>query len=568
MPVESVPGIDRVTVERDVPCRARDGIALYADVYRPAGSGRHPVLLMREPYDKNTGQTGSGYAHASWWASRGYVTVVQDCRGRFRSEGTWYPFANEAKDGYDAVEWAAQLPGADGRVAMYGYSYPGVTQLLAASQRPPSLVTICPGFTASEYHEGWTYTGGAFALGFAANWAAGLAFDTARRAGDSAGMAELAGATAGADWFSALPLDELAPLTRQNAPYFYDWLEHPAYDDYWRELAVEQGRIEVPGLHVSGWWDTFLSGTVASFVELERSVGRQKLVLGPWIHCPWKPLGGAGAEAGPAVVNEWQLRWLDHWLKGRETGVLTAPATAYVLNEGWLDFDGWPPSTSRPTEWFLHSGGRANSRFGDGRLSTEPPGDEPADVFVYDPLAPVSSLGGHSCCDETLTPMGPRSQAAAEQWGDVLVYSTEPLPEELVLLGDAWLTLHAASSALDTDFTARLCVVDPDGESVNLQEGIVRARFRRSLAEPELLASGQVEEYRIDLGPVGVRVPAGHRLRVDVSSSDFPQWDRNLNTGGPLGREGREAAVVATQVVRHDRLHPSRITLPVCSDRP
>jgi putative CocE/NonD family hydrolase len=562
-----MPGIDGVTVERNVPCRARDGVTLYADVYRPAEGGLHPILLMREPYDKNTGQTGSGYAHASWWAARGYVTVVQDCRGRFRSEGDWYPFVHEADDGYDAVEWAARLPGTDGRVAMYGYSYPGATQLLAASQRPPSLVAICPAFTSSQYHEGWTYNGGALSLAFAAGWATGLAFDTARRTGEAAEMAALARATASADWLSALPLDELAPLSRENASYFFDWLEHPAYDDYWRSIAIDDdfGRIEVPGLHVGGWWDTFLSGTVASFAGIERAAGRQKLVVGPWFHCPWKPLHGAGADAGPAVVNDWQLRWVDHWLKGRDTGVLAAPVTAYVLGDGWRDLDAWPPSSSRPAVWYLHSDGRANSRFGDGRLSTEPPGDEPADVFVYDPLAPVSSLGGHSCCDENLTPMGPRSQAAAEQWGDVLVYTTDPLVEDLVLLGDASVTLYAASTALDTDFTARLCIVDPDGDSVNLQEGIVRARFRRSLAEPELLTPGRVEEYRIELGPIGVRVPAGHRLRLDVSSSDFPQWDRNLNTGGPLGKEGREAAVVATQTVLHDRAQPSRLTLPVSS---
>ena len=567
MPAEPVPGIDGVTVERNVACRVRDGITLYADIYSPAEGGPHPILLMREPYDKNTGQTGSGYAHASWWAARGYVTVVQDCRGRFRSEGDWYPFVHEADDGYDAVEWAARLPGTDGRVAMYGYSYPGATQLLAASQRPPSLVTICPGFTSSQYYEGWTYNGGALSLAFAANWAAGLAFDTARRTGDATGMAALARAMASADWFSALPLDELAPLARENAPYFFDWLEHPAYDDYWRGIAIDDdfGRIEIPGLHVGGWWDTFISGTVASFAGIERAAGRQKLVVGPWFHCPWKPLHGAGADAGPAVVNDWQLRWLDHWLKDRDTGVLAAPVTVYVLNDGWRDLDAWPPSSSRPAEWYLHSGGRANSRFGDGRLATEPPDDEPADVFVYDPLAPVSSLGGHSCCDEDLTPMGPRSQAAAEQWGDVLVYTTDPVVEDLVLIGDASVTLYAASTALDTDFTARLCIVDPDGDSVNLQEGIVRARFRRSLAEPELLTPGRVEEYRIELGPVGVRVPTGHRLRLGVSSSDFPQWDRNLNTGGPFGKEGREAAVVATQTVLHDRARPSRLTLPAFS---
>jgi putative CocE/NonD family hydrolase len=261
----------------------RDGVTLYADVYRPAGKDPHPVLLMREPYDKSTAQTGPGYAHPSWWAGQGWVVVVQDCRGRFRSEGEWYPFVHEAEDGYDAVEWASRLPGADGRVAMYGFSYPGATQLLAATTRPPSLVAICPGMTASQYYEGWTYNGGAFALAFAASWAAGLAFDTARRAGDEAGLAALNPATAGSDWFSQLPLGELAPLTRDNAPYFFDWLEHSSYDDCWRATCIAGGyeRITVPRLHVGGWYDIFLSGTVENFVGLEQRAGGQQLLIGP-----------------------------------------------------------------------------------------------------------------------------------------------------------------------------------------------------------------------------------------------------------------------------------------------
>ena len=215
--------------------------------------------------------------------------------------------------------------------------------------------------------------------------------------------------------------------------------------------------------------------------------------------------------------------------------------------------------------WFLHSGGRANTAFGDGTLSLERPGDEPADVFVYDSSFPAPSRGGHSCCFENLAPMGPAEQKGTEALNIVLVYTSAPLERDLTLIGDVSLTLHAASSARDTDFAARLCVVAPDGRSTNVQEGIVRARFRDSLSEPKPLRPGEVYEYRIALGPVGLRIPAGRRLRLDVSSSDFPQWDRNLNTGGALGGEGASAAVTATQVVLHDRARPSRVTLPVVS---
>ena len=566
MPGEPFPGIPEVTVERDVPCRLRDGVTLYADVYRPAEGGPHPVLLMRTPYGKTGTQADVGYAHATWYARQDYVVAVQDCRGRFASEGTFYPFLYEAADGYEAVEWAARLPGGNGKVAMYGFSYVGATQLLAATLRPPSLVTICPGFTSSQYYEGWTYNGGAFALALAASWALGLAYDTARRAGDEATLDEIGGAYAGLQGvYGALPLREQTVLAR-HAPYYLDWLEHSAYDDYWRRWSIDEdySRIEVPALHVAGWWDVFLSGSVANFAGLSALGGAaQKLLVGPWYHCPWTPLDPSGPSG--YVIDEWQLRWLDHFMKGRETGVLDAPATVWVEGEGWRDLDGWPPSPSRPTDWFLHSGGRANSAFGDGTLSLEPPGDEPADVFVYDPSFPAPSRGGHSCCIEDVTPMGPAAQNATEALGTVLVYTSAPLERDLVLVGDASVILHAASSARDTDFTARLCAVAPDGRSTNLQEGIVRARFRDSLAEAKPLRPGEVYEYRIALGPLGVRIAAGHRLRLDVSSSDFPQWDRNLNTGGALGAEGASAAVTATQVVLHDRARPSRLTVPVAS---
>ncbi len=565
MKSEQLPGVPVVTIERDVACRMRDGTTLRADVFRPAGDGPHPALLMREPYDKNTAQTGSGYRHPSWWARQGWVVIVQDVRGRFRSEGNFAPFVNEARDGYDAVEWAARLDGVDGRVAMYGFSYPGATQLLAATLRPPSLAAICPGMTSSQYYDGWTYNGGAFALGFAANWAAWLALNTAMSAHDGPEITRLEAPVGRSDWFAHLPLADHPAFTAEDAPYYFDWLEHSSYDDYWRATAIDEdySRVQVPGLHVGGWYDIFLEGTVKNFTGIEQTAGRQKLLVGPWQHGPWSPLLGAGDDAGPAAVNDWQLRFLDEVVKGRPTGVFDAPATVYVMGEGWRDLDAWPPLSARPVDWFLHSAGNANSKYGDGTLSPELPLDEPPDVFVYDPLAPVQSAGGHSCCDEAITPMGPRSQHGSERWGDTLVYTSGPLDHDLELVGDVVVVLHAASTAVDTDFTARLCRVDPNGESLNLMEGIIRARFRNSLSAPLPIEPGRVYEYRISLGPIAIRIATGYRLRLDVSSSDFPQWDRNLNTGGPLGYEGPEKAIVATQTVLHDRARPSRISLPI-----
>lgn len=563
--LEPLPGLASVTIERDVAMRMRDGVTLYADVYRPAEGGPHPVLLISHPYDKRAAESNFGYAHPSWYARHGYVVVTQDLRGRYSSEGTFYPFLHEADDLCETIALARQLAGADGTVATYGFSYPGLNQLLAAQRKPEGLVTVCPAFTASRPFQEWFYTQGAFSLAFAVSWAMFLAIDEANRREDDGAIASLGAALGSAQsWYWALPLDAFPPLAGGGAPYYFDWLAHPTHDDYWRSFDVDLARVDLPALHVGGWWDVFLRGTVRSFTALTAE-GRaaQKLVIGPWHHMPWRPLGGAPEEVGGTVVDDWQLRWLDHFLKGEETGVLDTPVTVYVMNAGWRDLDGWPPSGARPVDWYLHSDGRAHSSSGDGTLTSEPPGDESPDLYVYDPGLPNLSAGGHSCCEDTLTPMGPRDQGAAEGSRHVLVYTSAPLDQDLELIGDVWVTLHAASTAADTDFTARLCVVDLAGRSTNIQEGIVRARYRESLSDPTPITPGEVYEYRIELGPVGVRIGAGHRLRVDISSSDFPLWDRNLNTGGPFAGEGPSSGIAATQAVLHDRAHPSRITLPV-----
>jgi putative CocE/NonD family hydrolase len=561
-----------VALERDVPCRMRDGVTLFADVYTPRGEGPFPVILMRLPYDKQQAEN-IAYADPSWYARHGYIVVIQDTRGCCTAEGEFVPFRHEAEDGYDAIEWAARLPRANGKVGMYGFSYAGATQLLPATLRPPSLTTICPGLTASQYYEGWTYNQGALALGFAMSWALDLASREARRAGDDAAVAELTTAYAnvkGWNWF--LPLDAFPPLTGRYGNYFLDWLAHPTNDDYWRRWSIEAnyGRLTVPALHVGGWYDVFLSGTVENFLGLRERAGSeaaraaQKLLIGPWMHIPWSPLTATGEGPGPIVVDDLQLRWFDQFLKGEETGVLEAPVTLYVQGaDEWRDYADWPPPGAAPTRWFLHSAGRANSRFGDGTLSPEAPGEEPPDRFTYDPLYPVPSLGGHSCCFDFAAPMGPADQRPVEALNAVLVYTSEPLTEPIELIGDVSVTLYAATSARDTDWTARLCEVYPDGRSINLQEGIVRARSRDSLSEPSLVEPDRVYQYKIPLGPVGARIAAGNRVRVTIASSDFPQWDRNLNTGGPLFGENVSAAVVATQTVLHDAAHPSHVTLPV-----
>ncbi len=558
-------GYADVTIERDAECTLADGVVLRADVYRPAAETSLPVLLMRMPYGKATGGANWGYAHPAWYASRGYVVAVQDVRGRHSSDGEFTPFVHETQDGYDSVEWAAGLRGSNGKVGMYGFSYPGATQLLAATARPPSLAAIAPGFTSSQFYDGWAYSGGAFSLASMAGWASFLAVDTARRRDDEeAHPALLAALGAAPALYWTLPLRDYLPLLDRHAPYFRDWLEHSSFDDYWRPTAVDEdfSRITVPALHTGGWYDIFHAGTVANFRGL--GPAPQKLLMGPWQHSPWRAItAGAREDVGANAVDDWHLRFFDEVLKGEGQGVFDSPGRVYVLHEGWRDVDGWPPSQVVETAYYLHSGGRANSAYGDGTLSLEQPAGEPADVYLYDPLMPSMSFGGHSCCAEAIAPMGPADQEPYEASKGVLVYTSEPLERDVVLLGDAGVDLYASSTALDTDYTARLCVVDRDGTSTNLKEGIIRARFRDSLAEPALLEPGEVYRFTISLGPVGARIEAGHRIRLDVSSSDFPQWDRNLNTGGPIGAEPASAAVVATQAVFHDAQRPSRLRLPV-----
>jgi putative CocE/NonD family hydrolase len=562
---ERAPGYADVWVERDVACRLRDGVVLRADVYRPASEVSLPVLLMRLPYGKTTAGANWGYAHPAWYASRGYVVVVQDVRGRFASEGEFYPFRSEAEDGCEAVEWAARRSGSNGSVGMYGFSYPGATQLLAATRRPPSLRAIAPGFTSSQFYDGWAYAGGAFSLAAMAGWATFLALESARRRGDDAAHAGLLGALAAAPaLYWKLPLRDYLPLLDVDAPYFRDWLAHDRYDDYWRATAIDEdfSRITVPGLHTGGWYDIFHAGTVRNFRGI--NAAPQKLVLGPWQHSPWRAIGvGPRPDVGANEIDDWQLRFFDQVLKGRQTGVFDAACRVFVLAEGWRDLADWPPAEAAATSYYLHSQGRANSAYGDGLLSAHPPAQQPADVFLSDPMMPSPSLGGHSCCAETIAPMGPADQEAYEALKTVLVYSSQPLEQERVLLGDAAVELYASSTAPDTDFTTRLCIVDRDGRSTNLKEGIIRARFRDSFGQAALLEPGRVYRYSIPLGPIGLRLQPGQRLRLDISSSDFPQWDRNLNTGGPLGTEPATAARVATQAVYHDPHHPSRLILPL-----
>jgi putative CocE/NonD family hydrolase len=548
---------------------------LRADIYRPKVDGKFPILLQRTPYNKD-----SGFQFGMQAAARGYVVIFEDVRGRYASEGEWYTFKNEPSDGYDTVEWAAALPYSDGRVGMFGGSYVGATQMLAAIAHPPHLAGICPVVTASNYHENWTYTGGAFAQWFNQDWTSGLAQNTYER------LVGHQNDPVGGLW--ALPLTDYPILNLGKrpdlgsnasvAPYYLDWLAHPSYDDYWKSISIEEhfSDITVPALHVAAWYDLFLGGSLKNFVGIRDHGGSeaarkgQQLVVVIGGHAGQMPKVG-DVDFGPNAKepeDEWELQWYDYLFKGVKNQFASGRAVKLFLmgaNE-WRDEDDWPLPQAKSTKYFLHSAGKANSLRGQGSLSTAAPGKEGSDQFSYDPANPVPTVGGPLCCESQRWPAGPRDQRSVEARDDVLVYSTPPMTEDLEVTGPVSLELFAKSSGVDTDFTAKLVDVWPTGFAQNLTEGIVRARYRDSREKPDLINPGQVYKFTIDMWATANVFKKGHVLRLEVSSSNFPRFDRNLNNGATRYVKSSDAGasfVTATNVVLHDGEHPSALVLPV-----
>jgi putative CocE/NonD family hydrolase len=574
----------RLTVERDVAMPVRDGTVLYGDVYRPEAPGRYPVILLRTPYNKAMPRIAYLQLEPMRAASQGYVVVVQDTRGRFASEGEFYCFRDEADDGYDTVEWCAGQPWSDGNVGMFGASYMGAVQWLAATRRPPHLRCLVPMITASDYHEGWTYQGGAFQLGFNLSWTLAQlvlpnlshfrlpATEARRLRGDLVkAVDEMCGP------FAHLPLRDY-PLLRQHkvAEYYYDWLQHPEDDDYWRQWTIESRHAEigVPALNIGGWHDIFLGGTLRNYLGM-RDKGAtpearaQRLVIGPWSHGLLFP--NINGEVDFGVLSQglaidmdgMVLRWFDRWLKGVPTALdADPPVKLFVMGDNvWRDEQEWPLARARATPFYLRSGGRANTLDGDGWLGREAPANEPPDHFLYDPRHPVPTRGGALCCWQAAVPGGAYDQRGVERRPDVLVYSTPPLETAVEVTGPIVVKLWAATSAPDTDFTAKLVDVDPSGYARNLTDGIIRSRYRDSTARASLVEPGAVHEYTIDLWATSNVFKAGHRIRLEVSSSNFPRFDRNPNTGRAFDADVELRP--AMQTVLHDAAHPSRVVLPI-----
>jgi putative CocE/NonD family hydrolase len=560
-----------VTFEHNVRAKMRDGVTLRADVYRPKADGKFPVLLQRTPYDK-TNATSFGWRAAA----RGYVVVVQDVRGRFASEGDWYTFKNESNDGYDTVEWAAALPYSNGKVGMFGGSYVGATQFLAAIAHPPHLAGIAPTVTASNYHDGWAYQGGAFEQWFNESWTTGLTQNTLYRTADAKSNA--------LDWKSTLPLTDYPLLSlpdpKSLAPYFQDWLAHPNYDDYWKRISIEDhySQIQVPVFTIAAWYDIFLGGSLRNYTLLKTQAGSdaarrgQRLLVEIGGHSGGPNQQKIGdVDFGPGAPHDTDalmLDWYDALFKGESNAFASGkPVRIFVMGKNvWRDEDDWPLARTHSTRYFLHSGGAANSASGDGSLDVKAsdiavPPIETKDSYVYDPANPAPTIGGPLCCDAPHLPPGPKDQRPVEERKDVLIYSTPAFTQDMEVTGPITLDLYASTSAVDTDFTAKLVDVWPNGFAQNLTEGILRLRYRNSQETPEAAKPGEIYRLKIDLWATSNAFLAGHRLRLEVSSSNFPRFDRNLNTGEEQSHATRMST--ATNTIYHDRQHPSALVLPV-----
>ena len=533
-----MPDSTSIKIETNLPATMRDGAVLYADVYRPDGPGPFPTVLQRTPYDKS-GPLATQMLDPLKVAQNGFALVIQDTRGRFTSEGEFYCFVDDIEDGYDTVEWAASQPWSNGRIGMVGASYVGATQWLAATTRPPHLVTLVPNVTASNYHDGWTYQGGAFELAFNVSWTLNqLALANFPTQSKAKGIPQdrqpglLKAVDGMTDAYRSLPLKDLPYLKDGLAPYYYDWLAHPDFDDYWKKLCIEDqhSNITTPALHIGGWYDIFLGGTIRNFLGMRKSGATedarrgQKLIIGPWEHSSrgGSMVGshyfGVAADANALGLDDIHLRWYDYWLNGVDNGILSEPPVKiFVMGDDvWRDEEDWPLARAQDTRFFLHSGGKANSSHGDGSLGVEGPGDEPADVFLYNPADPVPTVGGALCCNPYFAANGAFDQNDIESRADVLVYSTPPLEREVEVTGPVTVTLWAATSATDTDFTAKLVDV--------CEDGCARNPHRRD-------HPGPLPQLHVPPGAGGARNarllhhrPVGHQQRVQ-SGTPYPVGD-------------------------------------------
>lgn len=567
---EKDPVLNEIRILRQQAIPMRDGTILYADLYMPKKPGKYPVIVTRSPYGIQ--RDNVHHERMIKFAQRGYVGVVQDVRGRYESDGKWEPFRDEGNDGFDTIEWIAKQEFSNGKIAMQGGSYLGHNQWAAASQSPPSLDAIFPSVASTNIYANWITMGGAYRLSFNYGWGVVRMpnrimlpqyWHTASYAPEELLYDNI---------LRHLPLKDGDLQSAGYAVQHYrDWVTHESYDEYWKSISDEErfDKVLVPAYNTGGWFDIFIMGTLNGYVGMKNKGGTPearkgtKLLVGPWGHGPSTKFGDLdfGAHAFVDLYEE-ELRYYDFHLKGVQNGIdKEKPVKIFYMGENkWREEDNWPIPGTEYKELYLTGDSPANTLRGGGTLTFDKPGKSGIDKYIYDPNNPVLTYGGNNCCG-TPTIAGPKDQRLIERRNDVLVYTSEFLTEPLSIAGPVTMKLHAATDGPDTDWMIKLVDVYPDGSAYPVSEGILRAKFKDGLDKVNLLTPNQVYEFEIELtGTANVFQP-GHRIRIDITSSNFPQFDRNPNTGKPLGSDAEVR--VAQQTIHHGGVRASHIVLPV-----
>jgi putative CocE/NonD family hydrolase len=557
-----------VRLERGVQCRLANGTTLVSDHYYPAGHGPWPTLLMRQPYGRDIASTVV-YAHPVWFARHGYHVAIQDVRGRGASEGSFYPFRHEGRDGAETIAWLRTHAACNGRIGMYGFSYQGATQLLAAVEQPEGLQCIAPHMTAADLYHGWFYHHGALRLSSTLGWGVQMLREDVRRLGLREASHKLESA-----WNSIRSQATHVPYAQHPAiagpalpSYVRDWFAHREPGEYWSSLDISErlDQIQVPALHITGWFDTYLEGSVAGYLALRNQAGtefardNQYLIAGPWVHIPWGDRVGDVhlGEAANLNTDQILLHWFDHWLKDSESFNSEQHIRYFALGPNeWRTASEWPSVAAYPL--YLHSRGNANSRKGDGALDSDPPShDVPRDIFIYDPEVPVVAPGGLQALS------GPFDQSVLEMGNNLLVYTSDPVLREMEIFGHPRIRLYAATSAAHADCTAKLMRETPNGRAEFLSIGIARSTW---LFGDAAYAADRIHAWEFTLEPVAFVLAPGERLRLEIASSAFPLYDRNPSTAIPPQDADHWNWARSTQQVLHSVDFPSAIYLPVRGD--
>jgi uncharacterized protein len=532
----------------------RDGIRLAADLYMPRTGGRFGTILIRTPYNRKAGALGT----YQFFTHRGYAVLLEDVRGRYASQGVFGPTEQEGPDSSDTMNWIATQPWSNGRVAMAGSSYLGMVQWWAAVQDNPHLVTISPMCAGDdEYLDRFYSPGGALKLGHRLLWLAQ----------NLTPPSKVRPVFTGYIWHLPERTDDIAAMG-VTLPLWRSALDHPSYDSYWKPYSLREQlrRVAIPILSLGGWFDNYAESDLDAFSRLSKRRDRIETWIGPWAHNPG--LKFATRDFGPQALVPIRLKqaeWFDYWMKGEaaDPDAATAPSLhIFVMGPNiWREEHEWPLARTRYTPLYIASKGHANSNAGDGALSWAPVRKSQSDTFTYDPKNPVPTTGGAICCDPRLLPPGPLDQTPVETRDDVLVYTSPPLAEDLEVTGPVRTVLYVATSANDTDFTAKLVDLGADGRPLLVSDGIQRLRYRLSLEKPVFVKRNTAYQINIDAGVTSYVFAAGHRIRLEVSSSNFPRFDRNLNSAQPISDEIK--IVKAKQTIYHDKSYPSALILPV-----